>query len=216
MKAFLPIIFAFVSLQSYASELYIQMEIPTNYTIKVGDQSITSSTGKFRFFDLPAGAHTFYVYNTNMNDILVAKELYIANNTRTVVFISSMGNPIVQGSYPLVERDWYDTYLLSSAGSISGNASVNRNFEEFIKTMQETHTDARKLQLASDFIEGAYLTSNHVEIILRTFQNDSNRITFAKKAYDRITDQSNYFIWKDAFDFKTSYQKVENAIKSKR
>lgn len=197
-----------------ASELYIQMEIPASYTVRIGDQTISNSTGKFRFFDLSAGAHTYQIYRNN--DLIVAKEVYLANNTRTVIFVTSMGSPITQGSYPLVEKDWYNSYLLNSSGGTMGNTAMNRNFDDFIKTMQDTHADARKLQIANDYIAESYLTANHIEIILRTFDSDSNRITFATNAYDRITDPQNYFIWKDAFDFRTSYQKVEKAIKAKR
>ena len=205
-----------LSLNSWASEIFIQTEIPTTYTITIGDQSVTNSTGKFRFFDLSAGLHTINVFNTNTNDLILSKELALGNNTRTVVFISSIGNAIVQGSYTLVTKEWYDSYLLNNSSSIAGNGSLNRNFEDFIATLQATHTEARKLEMAKDYVGSTYLTADHVEIILKTFDFDSNRIQFAIFAYDRLTDPQNYFVWKEAFDFRNNYLKVEKAIKAKR
>lgn len=231
----LTLLFVFITLGflTKASEVFIRMEIPTVYTVTIGDQSITNSTGKFRFFDLPSGNYRVYVFNGMSSNIIASQDVFIANNVRTILFMNAGSVITTQGNYALGVRDWYDTYLLTGTnngnngnnGNGNGNGNngnnqndvdLNKKFVEFIKYLQDTHTDQKKLDLAKEFVSKSKVSCEHVEIILRTFSFDTYRTQFAIYVSDYLTDPQNYFIWKDSFDFKTNYQKVEQNMKSKK
>ncbi len=223
----LIVLFTLCTWMAKASELFLRMEIPAVYTVSIGDQSITNSTGRFRFFDLPEGNHRIYVFNGMTSTIITTQDVYLANNVRTILFMNNSGLITTQGNYSLGVRDWFDTYLVGTpmpngnGGVIqpqpsNPNADLNRNFVDFIKYLQDTHTDQKKLEKAKEFISHSKLTAEHVEIILRTFSFDTYRTQFAIYAYDYLTDQHNYFIWKGCFDFKSNYDKVEQSIKAKK
>ncbi len=215
MKTLFITILSVVGLfKGYAAELFIQTEFPSLYTITVENQTITNKTGKFRFFDLTHGAKTIYLFNAQTNDLILTNTISLTKDTRTIIFITIMGTVMIKHTYPIIATDWYNSFI--NTDHQTQNTALNRSFEDFIKELKNTHTDQRKLDMANDYIANTYLTADNVGTLLGVFDFDTYRVKFAINAYHRIIDPTNYYTWRDKFDFNANYIKVENTIKAKR
>jgi hypothetical protein len=100
------------------AEVFLRIPEEGRFTIEIGDQAITNSNGKFRFFDLRAGIVPVSIYDNNF--LIYRSRIVLQNNTRTVLdfFYNEglylLGNfPQNNQSYGFNEWDdiWNNPYL---------------------------------------------------------------------------------------------------------
>lgn len=73
-----------------------------------------------------------------------------------------------------------------------------------IATIQSKDFEATKMSIAKQAVGGATILADDVARVMKTFDYESSRLDFAKYAYPRCCDQSNYFKVNAAFEFESS------------
>lgn len=88
------------------------------------------------------------------------------------------------------------------------------NFAAFLSIFRKESMDNNKLRLANDYVRKTALSANQIKEIARDFSFDSNRLEFAKNAYNTCYDKQNYFLLRESFSFASSYVELEKFMQT--
>lgn len=72
--------------------------------------------------------------------------------------------------------------------------------------------DDDKLSMAKRRLRHKHIEARHLRLVLETLSFECNRLELAKFAYDRVSDQHNFYLVYDAFDFNSSINELDNYI----
>lgn len=87
------------------SEFFLRINEPGIFTIRVDDQIITNSSGRFRFFDLRPGVKEVFVQRNGRT--ILRSFISIYNNSRTVAEFRSNQGIIVLQQIPLMHNNQF-------------------------------------------------------------------------------------------------------------
>ncbi|HRI35445.1 MAG TPA: hypothetical protein PLD02_16970, partial [Saprospiraceae bacterium] len=95
-----------------AAEFFVKINSNGNYTVSLSNQTITSSTNTFRFFDLNAGNYNLKVYENGFNGRTVFdQQVSITNGNRTVAELDNYFNLRIIDKIPFTQSVWYIDHL---------------------------------------------------------------------------------------------------------
>lgn len=80
----------------------------------------------------------------------------------------------------------------------------SQNFKDVKQTISNSSFENTKLETAKTIIASNYLTTDQVMEICRLFDFENSKLDFAKFAYNRTIDKSNFYRVSNIFDFDTS------------
>ena len=83
------------------------------------------------------------------------------------------------------------------------------DFNQLMQIIRSKAFDSTREDIAKGAIASNYFTSQQVRQMLELFTFESTRMSIAKKAYDKVVDQQNYFVVYDAFTFESSIHQLE-------
>lgn len=214
-----------------ASELYIRVNAAGEYFTSVSNQTHYNANNTFKFSDLPGGIVNIQVFNRMTNAILYNGSLSLKNNERIVAQIDGFGQLTIIQRVQIQEVNWYTTIASTDMyptnpypnnpypnptnpypGNQAGNAEV---FQKFMSSLKNESIDGNRLTMAKSFVKSNTLSADQIAQITKQLSFDSNRLDFAKYAYDYCYDKSNYFLLKDAFSFSSNYNSLLKHIESK-
>lgn len=212
-----------------ASELYIRVNAAGEYFASVSNQTHYNANNTFKFADLPGGIVNIQVFNRMTNAILYNGSLSLKNNERLVAQIDGFGQLTIIQRVQIQELNWYTTIAATDGyptnpypnnpnptnpypGNQAGNAEV---FQKFMSSLKNESIDGNKLTMAKSFVKSNTLSAEQIAQINKQLSFDSNRLEFAKYAYDYCFDKSNYFLLKDSFSFSSNYTSLVKYIESK-
>ncbi len=90
---------------------------------------------------------------------------------------------------------------------------INENsFNNFLHALDNEAFDDSKLKMAQFFASTAVLSVQQIGRILEKLTFDTNRLKFAKSAYDNCYDKYNYVLLRSHFTFSSSFEKLMNDI----
>lgn len=212
------------------SEVFVRIPQNGNYTIEVGDQMMSNSSGKFRFFDLQFGTLPISIYQNNY--LIYRTNLKLKTNIRLVLdFFPNKGlyllgtYPVQNSSYGINEWDdiWNNPYGNQNGnwngnnGNYYGNAMNNQDFNNFMSSLKRSGSfDKDKMAMITITAKNANFTSQQIYSLLKTMDFDNNKLEIAKLLYAKCVDRQNYHLVFDAFDFSTSKNKLTDFISKYR
>ena len=211
------------------SEVFLRIPEYGYYTVEIDDQVISSSSGKYRFFDLRSGRMMLSIYQDRY--LVYRTSLNVRNNTRMVLdFFSNYGLYLldsyrVQGQmYGFNEWDdvWNNPYNSGNYNNQSGyNQSKevmdNRSFDNFVQTLKRTESfDKDKLAFIEQQVKSALFTSQQISTLLNTFSFDDTRLQAGKLLYDYCIDTKNFYIVYESFDFDKNKKELMNYVSKRR
>lgn len=88
----------------------------------------------------------------------------------------------------------------------------NEYFSSLIEIMDDESFDSGKLKIAKNAALSNNLTSDQVRVLVSKFTFESNKLDFAKDAYNRVVDPQNYFTVNSAFTFSSSKRELMDYI----
>lgn len=94
----------------------------------------------------------------------------------------------------------------------NNNYNNNTYFNQFITNLKNEGFDSNRLKSAKAYANANMLSAAQVNEIAKTFTFDSNRLTWAKYAYNKCYDKQNYFLLEDSFTFSSNYNDLLNYI----
>ncbi len=211
------------------AEVFIRIPEMGNYTIEIGQQKITNSMGKFRFFDLYPGNQTLSIYDRNF--LVYRTRINIRNNTRMVLDYFSyhglylLGTQNLRNNYGNIWNDtWNNPYgnnngdLWSPSNEFGnndfyGNTMNDREFSSFIQALKKQSFDDRKLDFLKSQLRRTAFSTRQIKTIMKEFSFDKNRLEFAKFAYKTCVDKRNYYDLYDVFDFENYARQLNDYIR---
>lgn len=104
-----------------AAEFFVKINSNGNYTVSLNNQTITSPTNTFRFFDLNAGNYNLKVYENGFNGRTVFdQQVTITNGNRTVAELDNYFNLRIIDKIPFTQGSWYIDYLQNNQNNQPG------------------------------------------------------------------------------------------------
>ncbi|WCM43395.1 DUF4476 domain-containing protein [Flavobacterium sp. CBA20B-1] len=210
------------------AEVFLRIPEFGYYTVEIDDQVMSSSSGKYRFFDLRSGRMMLSIYQDRY--LVYRTSLNIRNNTRMVLdYFSNHGLYLldsyrVQGQmYGFNEWDdvWNNPYNNISGFNNYPNTSRgvmdNRSFESFVQYLKKSASfDDNKLAYIQQQVGVTWFTSQQIAVLLDTFSFDTNRLKAGKLLFDYCADKQNFYTVYDSFDFNSNRQELMNYISNRR
>jgi len=228
LYTFLILILGF-SVPATASEFYLKVNRAGNFQVSAGGQLQTNSTLMYRFFDLPAGNTQVTVTDLTTSAIVFNNYVMLNNNQRTVAELDNFGTMTVLQYININVSNWYTTQTVGTVvnntgggnpntGSGHGGAiydpNVNASFQQFLTFLDSQSFDSGKLVEAKKYAAASNLSAQQIKDIALKFTFDDSRLEFAKAAYSNCWDKANYFLLKSAFTFSSSYDDLQEYIKT--
>lgn len=222
------------------AEVFVRIPEQGFYSIEIGDQRISNASGKFRFFDLGTGNNVISIYERNF--LVYRTRLNIRNNTRMVLDYFSYKGLYLLGTYNLrnnYEDIWNDTWNnpygngngnswdpyndgynngndYGYGNSYYGNAMNEREFSSFMQMLKRQSFDDTKLDFARTQLGRTAFNTRQIEMMMKEFSFDKNRLELAKIAYRTCVDKRNYFELYDAFDFESYARELNKFVQNQR
>lgn len=214
------------------SEVFVRIPQNGNYTVEIGDQLMSNSTGKFRFFDVKFGMVPIAIYENNY--LIYRSNLRLQSYTRLVLDffpdygLYLLGNyPVQNSSYGINEWDdiWNNPYG-NQNGNWNGNPGnsgyypnvvSNQEFSSFMNALKKNASfDKDRLAMISAASRNTNFTAQQIHSIVKYMDFDSNKLEVAKILYVKCVDQRNYHLVMDAFDFDSTRNKLMDYISKYR
>lgn len=191
------------------SEVFLRIPERGYYTVQLDDQTISSSTGRYRFYDVRSGRNVLSIYR---NGYLVYKApLQVQNNMRTILdFFEGYGLYLLD-NYSLRNQyygfnQWDEVWNNFYNGNYNSfqNSVMNRSeFDSFMKAMNKNSAfDEDVISFVRQQMQSTFFTSDQIKAILSKMSFDKNKVILAKEMYHSCTDPNNFYIVYDSFTFR--------------
>lgn len=199
------------------SEVFLRIPEQGFFSVEIGDQFISNNSGKFRFFDLPAGRMPISIYESGY--LLYRTTLNVRNNSRLVLDFFTNEGLFLLDSYPVQSygfNSWNDLWNnpYGNSGNINyPNVMDNQTFQEFMDTMKNrAWFDDKKLVFINQQGRHAMFTSEQISILVKDLSFDKNKLALAKSLFPKCVDKQKYFIVGEALDFESSRKELMDYI----
>ena len=93
-----------------------------------------------------------------------------------------------------------------------GQSANNQYFSQFLSSLKSESFDSSRLQNAKVYASKTNLSASQIKDIAATFTFDSNRLDWAKAAYNSCYDKGNYFLLRETFTFSSSYSELQDYV----
>lgn len=215
------------------SEVFLRIPQSGNYTVELGDQLMSNSTGKFRFFELRAGNIPVSIYENNY--LIYRTKLSVKNNTRLILDFFPNNGLYLLGNYPVQNQsyginEWDDIWnnpYGNPNGNWNGNNSNgnngygnnfsnvmnNQEFGTFLNALKKNASfDKDKIAMILSMARNTNFTSLQVQALIKAMSFDDNRLETAKQLYQNCVDRRNYYVVNESFDFDSGRRKLNEYI----
>lgn len=194
------------------AEVFLRIPEQGYFSVELADQMMANNSGKFRFFDLPAGRIPISIYENGF--LRYRTTLNIRNNSRLVLDFFTDEGLYLLDSYPLQNgyygfNDWNDLWnnpYANSGGNINyPNVMNNQDFAQFMSAMKENAWfDDKKIDFINQQGRHAKFTSEQISVLVKDLSFDKNKLALAKSLFFKCVNKHKYFIVGDALDFESS------------
>ncbi|MCJ8153944.1 DUF4476 domain-containing protein [Chryseobacterium sp. SSA4.19] len=205
------------------SEVFLRIPEQGFFSVEIGDQFISNNSGKFRFFDLPAGRIPVSIYESGY--LLYRTTLNVRNNSRLVLDFFTTEGLYLLDNYPVPNQSygfnsWNDVWN-NPYGNPSDwdnttnypNVMDNQDFQQFFSAMKrDAWFDDKKIAFIKGQGRHAMFTSKQVSTLVKDLSFDKNKITLAKLLFPKCVDKQKYFMVGDALDFESSRRELMDYI----
>lgn len=205
-----------------SSEVFLRIPEQGYFSVELGDQQISNSSGKYRFFDLPSGRIPISIYDNGF--LMYRTTLNVRNNSRLVLdFFTNQGLYLLD-SYPIQNdyygfNNWNDVWnnpYGNTGNNWSGNYPdvMNDNaFREFFDVMKKNSSfDDNKIAFINQQSRFSMFTSQQINVLVKDLSFDKNKLILAKSLFSKCVDKQRYFVVGKALDFEKSRRELMDFI----
>lgn len=205
-----------------SSEVFLRIPEQGYFSVELGDQQISNSSGKYRFFDLPSGRIPISIYDNGF--LIYRTTLNVRNNSRLVLdFFTNQGLYLLD-SYPIQNdyygfNNWNDVWnnpYGNTGNSWSGNYPdvMNDNaFREFFDVMKKNSSfDDNKIAFINQQSRFSMFTSQQINVLVKDLSFDKNKLILAKSLFSKCVDKQRYFVVGEALDFEKNRRELMDFI----
>ena len=203
------------------AEVFIRIPERGRFTVSIGDQEITSTTGMYRFFDLTATPQPLSIWQGRT--LIYRVTINPSDNTRMVMdFFSRDGLYLLdeislnnnQPSYH--GRQWNDVWNRSYGGYGGAPMLRQSDFNNFFKMYKDETFDKDKLSFFRAQKNIVSFTTEQVGQLMEELSFDDNKLIIAQEAYPNVVDPQNYYQLQNKFTFSSGKKKLSEFLQSVR
>lgn len=203
------------------AEVFIRIPERGRFTVSIGDQEITSTTGMYRFFDLTATPQPLSIWQGRT--LIYRVTINPSDNTRMVMdFFSRDGLYLLdeislnnnQPSYH--GRQWNDVWNRSYGGYGAAPMMRQGDFNNFFKMYKDETFDKDKLAFFRAQKNIVSFTTEQVGQLMEELSFDDNKLIIAQEAYPNVVDPQNYYQLQSKFTFSSGKKKLSEFLQSVR
>lgn len=205
------------------SEVFLRIPEQGFFSVEVGDQYMSNNSGRYRFFDLPAGRFPVSIYESG--NLVYRTILNVRNNSRLVLDFFTTEGLYLLDNYPVPNQSygfnsWNDVWNNPYGNQGEGDNSVNypnvmdnQDFQQFLSIMnKEALFDDKKMAFIKAQGRHAMFTSQQISMLVKNLSFDKNKIALAKLLFPKCVDKHRYFLVGDALDFESSRRELTDYI----
>ena len=204
------------------AEVFIRIPERDRFTVSIGDQEITSTTGMYRFFDVTAAPQPLSIWQGRT--LIYRVTINPRNNTRMIMdFFSREGLYLLdeislnnnQPSYH--GRQWNDVWNRSYGGGYGGAPMMRQgDFNNFFKMYKDETFDKDKLAFFRAQKNIVSFTTEQIGELMEELSFDDNKLIIAQEAYPNVVDPQNYYQLQAKFTFPSGKKKLSEFLQSVR
>ena len=203
------------------AEVFIRIPERGRFTVSIGDQEITSTTGMYRFFDLTATPQPLSIWQGRT--LIYRVTINPSDNTRMVMdFFSRDGLYLLdeislnnnQPSYH--GRQWNDVWNRSYGGYGGAPMMRQSDVNNFFKMYKDETFDKDKLSFFRAQKNIVSFTTEQVGQLMEELSFDDNKLIIAQEAYPNVVDPQNYYQLQNKFTFSSGKKKLSEFLQSVR
>lgn len=192
------------------AEVFLRIPLNGYYTVEVGDQMISNSVGKYRFFDLPSGRIPIAIYENNY--LIYRTTLRLQSYSRVVLDFFPNKGLYLLGNFPVADNaygvnQWDDIWNAPYGSQPNTNYGYFPNvmnpqdFNRFLNSLNTNSFDKDKLTTIRMTARNANFTADQIYTLLKMFDFDKNRLEMGKQLYPKCVDRQNSYVILEAFEF---------------
>ena len=208
------------------AELYLRVLDGGFYTVQLGNQRISNSSGKFGFVDVGSGRNTLAIYR---NGYLVYRiNVTMKKNYRMVLDFSQDSGLYMLDHYYVRNQNyaynnwnsmWNNVYSIYGTPNYGfyGNQSYgyvmdNMEFNDFASAVRNNSFDSNKLSLIKQQLKSTMFTAQQIRTLMNMIDFDSNRLQLGKMMYTNCVDRNNFYKVYETFDFDSNRRNLMSYV----
>lgn len=201
------------------SEFFIEIPQRGRFTVSLGDETISSNTGRFRFFNVSYNRLPL-VIEVN-NQVVLRTEVFVKPAMRSIAVFSRNRVDIIK-DLPLA-----NSFLNNWDKCVEDKSNPNypatqpfpniypmsaESFDRFLQTIKNSPFEKDKLSVIDIGAKNAAFTVNQVGSIIGLFSFSDAKLSVLKKLYPSVIDPENGFMIMDSFTFSSDKEKAKRII----
>jgi hypothetical protein len=205
------------------SEFFIEIPPGARYTVTIGDETISSRNGRFRFFDLPSGRLPVEIALNNR--LIVRSDVFAKPGIRSIAVLNrnslstikdlelgqcNLGNwdQILEDNYPesrpshrrSYEREIYLPVMSPEA------------FSNFITSLRKTPFSKDKLGLIDLTVGYSYFTVSQIKQVITMMTFSDEKFEALEKMSPHMADSENAYDLIESFRFSDDKENARSII----
>lgn len=208
--------------QNY-SNLTIGTSGGPNLKIRFAGKQYSLQDPKVTFQSLTPGSYPLVIYQLQ-NKLNGQEFIEVFNNNITLtaqkhleVMVMRFGKVVWDEGY-IAKDDWNKEYQNPFENRQQANrdrAIDNAQFQKIMQTLGSVYVESEKIATAKTILKTNLLNTTQIKAIMATLYVETNKLEFAKFAYDYCTDKGSYFTLTDQFYSSANKTDLMNFINSK-
>lgn len=205
--------------QNYRSTAEVFIEVPDrgNYSVRLDNDLIESSKGRFRFFDIGSSSATLVI--TRDNQELFRRKISIPQNSRLIASYTQRSGLRTLLTLPLFDRgqyaldNWDRSIYTTGRGDIDYQEVMTaEEFNRIMGMVKREMFEDNQLKIMKTAISTSMITTSQLITFLRIFPFDNKKLDLAKYAYPYIADRKKFIAVTEVFDFQSNKNEILNLI----
>lgn len=206
------------------SEFFLEIREGGNFEVYLDDEMISSSKGRFRFFEMKPGRSQLVIKLNNRR--LYQGDVRLVPGNRIIAYYSRSSGLETRSELPLYSRGHYLPDNWSGLRSPGGQwddgrpqrvQSVlhEREFTRLREALKKEAFDDSREKLFKLSLRNTYLSVEQLAQLLNLFSFDDRKLECAIFGYDRVADRRNFYLIRDVFRFTSTREKLDEFILGK-
>ncbi|ATA78046.1 hypothetical protein CGC47_03165 [Capnocytophaga canimorsus] len=199
------------------AEVFIRIPERGRFTVQLGDQEMTSSTGMFRFFDVPVSNQKLTIFYGR--NLIYRVTIYPKNETRLLLDFFSNGGLFLLDELELRtnQQNYYGNRWSDIWNQFYGKRIMKGNdFEQFFKNYCREPFDDDKMKYYQMLKGTTVFTTQQIGQLMEQLSFETNRLSLAKEATDEVVDPQNLYMLYDFFQFKSTADRFRDYLINKQ
>lgn len=211
---------AFAQNNRSKAEVFIQIEDRGNFTVNLDNESISSSKGRFRFFDIFNTTPTLSI--SQGDKVIYSKQIEVKGEERLIFSYGLRQGLKIYKSLPIYRNGKYALDNFDQVAEAYNTGIVPPKVENSISPFLALQTAVKKASLDDEKMDVILvglkrneLSTTQLTQLLKLMNDDDRKLKIAKSAYYRISDPQNFYALEDAFSFSNRQNDFINYLKMK-